>query len=283
MCYFVVTATNSKGQSSGFSNEASKLMGLLELPGTVDDTTITWQESAAVTMLFDATAAKLSLSEASFNWLHTPVSDPQGIIVGVLHTVNFDNSDDVTSVTYGGEPMIEATGSPLHLIGGAEESTVYIYYLGSGIPTGPQTVQVNISGSDEYAGASISVTAAGDTTENAVDTSLVATSGANPTATFALGSIESFVVQGWLTGRNSLGQITEFTNWAADAKQERDFGGRCMGLWSYDIVASTDVTIGFTAGDDDYIVFAFALKEVAAAGPPFVTIHSKQENTLLRM
>ncbi len=45
-CYFAAKATNSEGRSSVFSNEATKVMGILELPGTVDDTVITWVESA---------------------------------------------------------------------------------------------------------------------------------------------------------------------------------------------------------------------------------------------
>lgn len=44
-CYFVAKATNSAGVSSFFSNEATKFMGVLSLPGIVDDTTVTWEES----------------------------------------------------------------------------------------------------------------------------------------------------------------------------------------------------------------------------------------------
>ena len=126
--------------------------------------------------------------------------------------------------------------------------------------------EVTVSGTEQYIGVSVSVTAAGDTTENATDVTLSATSGANPSATFALGSVTSFVVQGWMSGQNNLGAVTEFSGWAADVKQEKDFGGRVMGLWSYDTVGSSDPTIGFTAGSDDHNIFAFALKEAAAGG-----------------
>jgi len=44
-CYFAAKATNSLGVSSIFSNEATRTMGVLELPGTVDDTVITWKEN----------------------------------------------------------------------------------------------------------------------------------------------------------------------------------------------------------------------------------------------
>ena len=54
-CYFAAKATNSVGASSIFSNEAVKVMALLELPGTVDDTTITWQESQNLPLVISNT------------------------------------------------------------------------------------------------------------------------------------------------------------------------------------------------------------------------------------
>ena len=49
-CYFAAKATNSVGASSVFSNEATKVMAALELPGTVDDIAITWTESQALSI-----------------------------------------------------------------------------------------------------------------------------------------------------------------------------------------------------------------------------------------
>ena len=58
-CYFAAKATNSAGRSSAFSNEAMKLMGVLELPGTVDDTAITWKEGLIMALpATDAVSAR---------------------------------------------------------------------------------------------------------------------------------------------------------------------------------------------------------------------------------
>ena len=47
-CYFAAKATNSVGISSVFSNEASKLMAQVSVPGAVTDIAITWAESQAL-------------------------------------------------------------------------------------------------------------------------------------------------------------------------------------------------------------------------------------------
>ncbi len=49
-CYFAAKATNSVGASGVFSNEASKFMGQAILPGVVNDTEISWQESIGTPM-----------------------------------------------------------------------------------------------------------------------------------------------------------------------------------------------------------------------------------------
>jgi len=47
-CYFAITAINSVDVASAFSNEASKLMGLLSVPPDSDSIQVTWQESQSI-------------------------------------------------------------------------------------------------------------------------------------------------------------------------------------------------------------------------------------------
>jgi len=47
-CYFAVKAVNLLGETSVFSNEAVKFIGVLQLPGALTDTAITWAESQAL-------------------------------------------------------------------------------------------------------------------------------------------------------------------------------------------------------------------------------------------
>ena len=62
-CYFAAKATNSVGRSSVLSNEAVKVMGILELPGAVTDTAITWAETPPQTNIY-------SLPETDFTGQH---------------------------------------------------------------------------------------------------------------------------------------------------------------------------------------------------------------------
>mgnify|MGYP007030112427 CR=1 FL=1 len=80
-----------------------------------------------------------SASQDSFSWTHTPVQTPRGVLVFV-NTIG--SSDLSTSVTYGGVSMNRVSGSTATDSAG-EPGTVTAWFLGSGIPTGAQTVTVN--------------------------------------------------------------------------------------------------------------------------------------------
>lgn len=103
-----------------------------------------------------------STSEASFSWTHTPVGVPRGILVFVLSVAVTEDAAKATSVTYGGVTMqlLNARATDTS----TEPATIQTFFLGDGIPTGAQTVQVNRTNDATvvYATAA-SVTAAGDT------------------------------------------------------------------------------------------------------------------------
>lgn len=81
-----------------------------------------------------------SVSEAQFEWQHSPVDTPRGLVVYVVGSL--DATDIITSVTYGGVPMNAVTGGLAQDTSG-EAGFSKVYFLGTGIPTGEQTVQVN--------------------------------------------------------------------------------------------------------------------------------------------
>jgi hypothetical protein len=102
----------------------------------------------------------------SFNFTHTPVGTPRGVLIFVYHASDgAANVETVTSVTYGGVAVPAVSG-------GAAADTITepgrctAYFLGSGIPTGAQSVVVNRTNSNTtvtlYA-ISITVTANADT------------------------------------------------------------------------------------------------------------------------
>lgn len=113
---------------------------------------------------FDASSrsgSAVSASVASFSWTHTPVGTPKGVCVVVAGSTSATN--DVTSVTYGGTAVPRVTGA-FAADSAGEPSFTDVYFLGSSVPTGAQTVVVNRNNNANGVwGAAATVTAGADT------------------------------------------------------------------------------------------------------------------------
>lgn len=106
----------------------------------------------------------VSASVASFSWTHTPVGTPAGVVVVVAGTTTATN--DVTSVTYGGVSVPRVSGAFAADTAG-EPAFTDVYFLGSSVPTGAQTVVVNRNNNANGVwGAAATVTAGADTEVN---------------------------------------------------------------------------------------------------------------------
>lgn len=105
-------------------------------------------------LTFDAFSQSAGASTNDFSWSHVPVGTPSAVVVTIIQ--NQGVTDEVLGVTYGGVAMAEITpDSPfLHALG-AEDGSIYAYFLDSGIPPGTQTVQIDVdgAGSSKRAGA----------------------------------------------------------------------------------------------------------------------------------
>lgn len=81
-----------------------------------------------------------SSNQASFSWTHTPVGTPRGVLVFII---NLDTATGVNaSVTYGGVSVPAVSGGVAADTAG-EVGRCGAFFLGSGIPTGAQTITVN--------------------------------------------------------------------------------------------------------------------------------------------
>ncbi len=80
---------------------------------------------------------------ATYSWAHAGGASPRGVVVFVFNNAN---AYPYGNVTYGGVVMTAVSGGSAADTAG-EPGTVRAYFLGSGIPTGDQTVQVVESGS----------------------------------------------------------------------------------------------------------------------------------------
>lgn len=217
-----------------------------------------------MSVAFDAASAAhtgTNSSTGNFSWTHTPVGTPRGVLV--LITLNAEAIDEISGVTYGGVAMTEITDSPLLHATGSEDGTLFGYFLGAGIPTGPQTVAVTVSGSTRAKTAeAITVTAARDTV---IDDTGTFESGSSATAQVTLTTTADAVCvaavhSGSLTsGINEDGNTTElrlstFTGTFSFAYGRRTTSG------------AGSFTLGWTSGADEQAVLAAAIVEGQPSG-----------------
>lgn len=217
-----------------------------------------------MTLAFDAFTAPTP-GTGDLSWTHTPVGTPRGVIVYVVSNIN---TDEISGVTYGGNAMTEATGSP-HSKAGGEASCVHAFEMLSGIPTGNQTVYVTTTGTTGgKAGGCITLTGAADTEVQEADVTINSNALDDPRATLALGGNSCFCCIGFFSGRQTVTLNTPLTSWTN--RYNHDYGVATMGIYTYDTIGTTDVTAGWDNDvADDVLAIALAIKEVAgAAGEP---------------
>lgn len=189
---------------------------------------------------------------------HTPVGTPRAVIMFGVAT---SGSSDFSSATYGGVAMTRFTGAPVLVAG--ENGTVDGWFLGSSIPTGAQTAQVTVGAAGTKFAGVFTLTASSDTAVTTQDTSINSTSLANPSVTLSLGGISSWCALAFFSGQGDPTGITPLTNWTS--RTEFDFGSDVGGIYSYDIVGTSDVTAGWTQTADDAGAVCVAIKETGGA------------------
>lgn len=209
-----------------------------------------------MTIAFDAVSESLS-PESGFT--HTPVGTPKGVVV-FYHASGTGSTP--STCTYGSASMtLLITQQRVE----GETGEVTAFFLGSGIPTGAQTVTLNNgSGAPDWA-TCMTVTAAANT-ELAGD-GYGGTQGlASPPGSVTIANIAgaSFGFGGLYHGADST-LATAGSGMTVQASE--DIGSKtCVDECSTTEQASGDMVVSFAHGStDDYIVVGVAIQEVAAA------------------
>lgn len=78
-------------------------------------------------------------NDDQFSWTHTPSGTPRGVLVFIRCN---NASDPVTAVSYGGQALSKPSGS-YAVDPSGEPCSIQAWFLGSGIPTGAQSVVVD--------------------------------------------------------------------------------------------------------------------------------------------
>lgn len=218
---------------------------------------------------FDASSESGTFTSTDpMTWTHTPLGTPRGVTV--IFT-SIQETPTISAVTYGGQALtlvrrVDQTGG--------EPGWTAIYFLGTGIPTGAQTVSIDHNGDGvQKRAACVTVTAAADT-EIGADGGNQATSG-NPQVALTTTPVSLRVVGLYATNDATnaytalAGQTTIF-NFSS--------GFRGLRVERQTTPSSGASTIGFTttgAGDDDYAVVGAAIQE--GAPPTSGTITGVQD------
>lgn len=193
-----------------------------------------------MTIAFDAFTHLYTGAATSSGGTHTPAGTPRAVIVTISQHVT--GNDYVTSVTYGGVAMTRAafcenTGDLTNY-----PSCEYIYFLGSGIPTGAQTVTVSMSTGVWHTVDCFTYTAGNDT--EVQNTGTLDTYHKNPTTTLSLSGKSCAVVMGGHSGNHRTNYITALSGWTE--RYEYDYGDDTGFTYSYNTIAAADVTWGLT-------------------------------------
>ncbi len=233
-------------------------------PGWVDGA---WVEAGWISGAWGEFVAALAFDQFSnptagtgaLSWTHTPVGAPRGIIVYVTEDAAVDG---VTGVTYGGTSMDEVPGSPNECDTAGTDGVVHCFFLGSSIPAGAQTVLVSISGSVARQAGAISVIADGDTEVIDSDGTICSVVLENPLVTLSLLGRTCFASIGFISGRDAVSGFAPLTDWTD--RLEHDFGSLGAGFYTYDNIAASDVSAGWTQAGDGAVAIALAISEVSA-------------------
>lgn len=207
----------------------------------------------------DATSFSTAVTTA-LSHTHTPTGTPRGVVVMVCQGGSGD--DLVTGVTYGGVAMTRA-GAPALLTSG-ETGASYIYFLGSGIPTGAQTVAVSIgAGTFTRQAVCATMTASNNTEVDAYGT-VVNANITNPSITLATTAATTTSIYG--------------VDWSGDSpastivpagETEITETGVLAGTFSFirrdALGGGGNIAVSWTYNSDEAAAAAIAVREATAA------------------
>ena len=113
----------------------------------------------------------------------------------------------IATVTYGGVAMSAVSGSPLQGSSGDEPQTIYVYFLGSSIPTGVQNFIVDTTSTSAKSAVGVTLTAAADTEIDSTVTQDIVE--ANPSVDLATtASTNTWVAGALASGQDALAGVT---------------------------------------------------------------------------
>lgn len=213
-----------------------------------------------------ATPGNRSGTTDPHTFTHTPIGTPRGVILAAVHGT--ESTDLIVGVTYGGVAMTRiktATDTA------TEPGRVYLYFLGSGIPTGAQTVSIDLTSATTTPidFTVMTLTASADT--SIVDSDSLGENQANPSVTLSYAGLTAMsfaVLYGGGAAPSSFvpnGNCINVSN--------HDMGAFYSYIFRQTTPGTSDFAIGGTSVSDDVAFAALAVTETASVSitPPPAT------------
>lgn len=180
----------------------------------------------------------------------TPSRPPKGVVVMIAAAA----AETIDSVTYGGVALahVETANDTSGETGGSR-----VYFLGTGIPTGPQNVEVAYTGTGAKRVYVAIVKGSSDT--EVVDSGVVQEDAADPQVALDSGAVVAMRYANLFSGQGTLSNVTP----VAGATELLEFliGSTMRALVRQTNASSGSFSIGWTAGSDDVAMVALAIAE----------------------
>lgn len=225
---------------------------------------------------FDAFSNNGSYTTSNISYSHTSSGTAECAIVFVSQA---GTSAETISVTYGGAAMSHVTSSPYDIVGGGElDGFQHVFFLGTGVADGSQTVAVTKDGANNIRAFTITLEAGGDCEVIDTDASIDSASIANPSGTLSASGRTVFAAQMWNSGQTAVDSVEPPASWTE--RIEIDLGALTTGLDTFDTIGTSDVTFGATQTADDFQIFALLVAQVSSgggAGIPLIMHHRRQQ------
>lgn len=209
-----------------------------------------------MTVAFDASSHSF-VSNDPQTFTHTPVGTPRG--VAIFCGRNGSSTDDISDPTYGGVPLTRVRSDADDV---GEPMRSWWYFLGSGIPTGAQTVSVDKVGTHNLYVVCVTLTGADDL--EVVDHDGTSGDIANPSVVLQYGGRTCQGLVGMMSGQQAPTSIAPLAT--ATLVREQDMGSQSAEVDRQTTPGTSDYTAGFTATIEDVALSAIAISEVEAGG-----------------
>lgn len=196
-----------------------------------------------------------SVVSGNIDTTHTPVGTPRGVVVLITQVDN--SGDQIASVTYGGVAMSRTIAAQ---DASGEQGKAYAYFLGTGIPSGAQTVRVVSNNTSPKLISIVSLTADIDTQ---VDTfgSIGDSDPANPQITLTATDFgkPAFAFAAAFSGAAAPTDLTEIAGQTRTHSFDSGANNHVHTRTTNTYTASR--AIGWTAVADDVAMVAVAVRE----------------------